>query len=287
MADSSEERTLEKPDDIDLPFFAYGIFKPGQLAHSKIKRFIDEITNDVEINYMMKTRDGVPIMIDNENEHFLTKGSLITFKENHKEKAYALISKTMLKSLYEWKTIKIDENEVNILFGVDPDYGSYIIEDKEERVNFDGKNDPLFKDAIKLIERNLNSDKTRTEESFFELQMNYMLLWSAIERYSSIKYNKKKKSWNNEQFAKEKEFKKGIKKFKDEYHQPVYSTEDLIIHEFDESDPYGTLLYYYTFRCNVVHRGKAVKSDYSMLKKAAKELLEIFNDVLEDTFEER
>lgn len=286
MTDNSEKRTLDLPDDIDLPFFAYGIFKPGQLAHSKIKGFANEITDDIEINYKMKTRDGVPILIDNENEHYNTKGSLITFKETRKEKAYALISKTMLRALYEWKTIKIDGDEANVLIGKNTDYGSYPIEDLAERVSFDGKRDPLFSDAIELIENNLNYDKSRNEKSFFELQMNYMLLWSAIERYSSIKYNKRNKAWNNKQFSKEKAFKKGIMKFKDEYHQPIYSTDDLKVHKFNEEDPYETLLYYYTFRCNVVHRGKAMISDYFMLKKAAEELLVIFKDVLKDTFEE-
>lgn len=37
MTSHYEERTLELPDDISLPFFAYGIFKPGQIAHPKLK----------------------------------------------------------------------------------------------------------------------------------------------------------------------------------------------------------------------------------------------------------
>ena len=60
MTNNNEKRTLDLPDDIDLPFFAYGIFKPGQLAYSKIRNHVDENINNVEINYLMKTRDGVP-----------------------------------------------------------------------------------------------------------------------------------------------------------------------------------------------------------------------------------
>ena len=58
------------------------------------------------------------------------------------------------------------------------------------------------------------------------------------------------------------------------------------MHEFDADDPYETLKYYYTFRCNVVHRGKAMIGDYSMLKTATEELLEIFKNVLEEAFGE-
>ena len=286
--DYNEERTLDLPDDIDLPFFAYGIFKPGQLAHSKIRNLVDNHSDNVEIHYEMKIRDGVPILIDKESDYYLTKGSLITFKEDKKKWAYKIISRSLLRKLYEWDTVEIDGKTVNILFGVDPDNGSNYIEDNYQRISYDGKKDPFFDEALKLIERNLNSiEFSWKPESFFELQMNYMLLWSAIERYSSLKYNKRKKKWNNEKFADEKAFKEGIKRYEDTRHQPVYSTEDLKIHEFNADDPYETLKYYYTLRCNVVHRGKSMHGDYYMLKTATKELSEIFNDILNDTFDER
>ena len=131
----------------------------------------------------------------------------------------------------------------------------------------------------------MNSNKLLDIENFYELQMNYMLLWSAIDRYSNLKYNKRKDSWNHERLAKEKAFKKGIMKFKDENHRPVYSTKDLIMHEFNEDEPEDTLEYYYTLRCNVVHRGKAMTGDYDMLKQATEELLEIFKDILKNAFD--
>lgn len=280
---NNDERTLKLPD-IDLPFFAYGIFKPGQLAYPKIKNHVETAEN-VEIHYKMKTRDGVPILIDDERDYYLTKGCLITFRDGQEEETYKLISKTLLRKLYEWKTIKIDGKDVNVVFGVDPDYGSNNIEDPDERVNYDGKNDPIFSKAIELIENNLNTKKNHhIEESFYELQMNYMLLWSAIDRFSGLKYNQEYKTENNKRFAKQKAFKEGIKKFKDKPHRPVYSTEDLKIHNFNADKPYQTLKYYYTFRCNVVHRGKSTVGDYSMLETATKELLEIFKDILENTF---
>lgn len=282
-----EKKTLKLPNNIDLAFFAYGIFKQGQLAHSKIKNHIDKIENNVEINYQMKLRDGVPIIIDKQSDYNHTKGSIITFKEGQERQAYQAIGNTLLKNLYEWKTIEINGTDVNILFGVDPENGSDHIEDPEERVSFNGKNDPLFKESLELIEQNLNTDKNSHKiKSFFELQMNYMLLWSAIDRFSSLKYNKRKKSWNNEKFSKETAFKEGIKKYEEKYHNPVYSTEDLVVHKFNAEDPLETIKYYYTLRCNVVHRGKATVGDYSMVKTATEELLEIFKEILNNTFDE-
>lgn len=88
MSDNNDEkRTLDLPDDVDLPFFAYGIFKPGQLAHSKIKNHVDECIKDIEINYRMKIRDGVPILIDGKSDYNHTRGSLITFKKGHGKRA--------------------------------------------------------------------------------------------------------------------------------------------------------------------------------------------------------
>ena len=202
--------------------------------------------------YQMKLRDGVPILIDNQRDYNQTKGYIITFKKARKDR---LIKQSAIRYLYEWKTIEINGNDVNILFGVDPENGSDHIEDPKERVSFNGKNDPLFKEALELIEKNLNTDKNSHKiKSFFELQMNYMLLWSAIDRFSSLKYNKQYKSWNNEKFSKERAFKEGIKKYGNEPHILVYSTEDLVVHEFNAKDPLETIKYYYTLRCNVVHR---------------------------------
>lgn len=283
----NEKRTLDLPNDTSLKFFAYGIFKPGQLAYSKIKNHVEEYEENVKINYEMRHRDGVPILIDKENNQHKTEGVIINFKEGHEEQAYSAISKTLLRKLYEWNTVKINGNDINILFGVKPYNGSNYIEEPEKRVKFDGKKDPFFKEAIELIEKNLNSSEFSGDaESFFELQMNYMLLWSAIDRYSSLKYNKRQQNWNRERFAKQKAFKNGINKFKDRYHRPVYSTNDLTMHKFNEEDSEETLNYYYTLRCNIVHRGKSKGYDYKLVETATRELLEIFKDILNDTFYE-
>lgn len=208
----------------------------------------------------MKLRDGVPILENREIDYHLTKGCIITFKENQEKTAYEIICSTGLRKLYFWKTITANGKKANILFGANPDEGSNMIEDAHERVCFDGKNDPLFREALELIERNLESDHGWKMESFFELQMNYRLLWSAIDRYSSLKYNKSQ-SDNLKKFANQKAFRKGIEKYACRRHRPVYSTDDLKIHRFDADDPIGTIFYYYTFRCNVVHRGKAMTDD--------------------------
>lgn len=39
---NKEKKTLNPPDNTELEFFAYGIFKPGQLAYSKIRNHVKE-----------------------------------------------------------------------------------------------------------------------------------------------------------------------------------------------------------------------------------------------------
>lgn len=229
----------------------------------------------------------MPVLIDDEKEYLHTKGVIMTFRQGQEAQSYNVICKTLLAKLYEWKTIEIDGVDVNVLFGVDPKKGSNFIEDPRQRVSYDGKDDPLFSNVLDLIERNLNQERNPYRiESFFELQMNFMMLWSAINRFSSLKYNQKFEIDNYRKFARQKSFRNSIKQFEDRRHEPIYSTDDLEIHEFDADDPIKTLFYYYTFRCNVVHRGKTAGGDYDKLKQATEELLFIFRNVLSDAFEE-
>ena len=47
---------------------------------------------------------------------------------------------------------------------------------------------------------------------------------------------------------------------------------------------YSKLYYYYTVRCNVVHRGKDRNTNIGILRESFDELLEIFCKVIEKTF---
>ena len=304
---------LNLPNDTSLPFFDYGIFKPGQLAYPKIKNLVNkQDIKSAEITYRMKIRDGIPILTNAQNNYYKTKGVIMTFKNG--QKAYEIISNTFFEDFYEWKTLKIDGDDVNVLFGKRIRRGSDTILNEIEKEDYDGKNDPFFNETIDIIENYLNRNKDQKImidskkhlkikikhnrnlknnksydyiNDFFELQKNYMLLWSSIERYTDIKYNETTKKKNNYRFSEEKAFRDGMNKNQNKYHKTVFSTKDLEKYGFYPTDSYRTIDYYYTFRCNVVHRGKASYFDYTMLETATMELLEIFKNALEDTWNER
>ena len=282
---NNEERTLEIPKDTTLPFFAYGIYKPGQLAYSKIKNCVKKHYSH-KINYKMLMRDGIPLIMPAGNKsHTQTAGYLIYFNEQCSKTAYETISANMNEKLYEWNEIKVGENRANVLMGANPKMGS---SDFEGRLgDYDGRNDPYFKEAIDVVENELNDENKHwfNINDFFKLQMSYLLLWTAIERYASLKYNcpkiwQKWKRLSNEDVFKE-SLKKHVKK-----QRKVYSSDDLREYALNPEKPYYSIKYYYTIRCNATHRGKALHTDDYLLRQSLKELLAIFKDILKDTFDE-
>ena len=280
-----KDKKFYKKPLLDLPFFAYGIFKPGQIAYSKI-RDLDFEMKEASINYLMKQRDGVPILLQKGNERYNTKGCLYDFSDG--EKAYKIICQTMSPALYKWGTIDVEGKKANVLFGLNPNSGSVYIEDACDRECFDGSNDPIFKEGIKLIKDNLKSEDFCMEEGFFKLQMNYMLLWSAIDRYCKLKYNMGSEHENRLELAKEANFISALRKIDETgKYRPIFSTDDLMRRSFDVSNPKYCINYYYTLRCNIVHRGKTSIRDVHLLKKATDDLLEIFEYILDETFSEK
>ena len=114
--------------------------------------------------------------------------------------------------------------------------------------------------------------------------MAYMLLWSSIDRYCTLKYDV---GLNFNQYRKmlseEKAFNNALKKYCNSQ-RSVYSVQNIQEFILNPENPMYSLNYYYTIRCNVVHRGKAIYNDSKMLKQSLRELLNIFRDVLDDTF---
>ena len=54
-------RTLELPRHTDLPYFAYGLFKPGELAHTQLEPFVDPVK--AQVSGALYVRDGLPLLV--------------------------------------------------------------------------------------------------------------------------------------------------------------------------------------------------------------------------------
>lgn len=219
-------------------------------------------------------------------QHAKTRGYIIYFNELCSESAYEIISENMHNKMYKWKEIKVGENRANVLIGVNPNMGCSKIDGNIG--NYKGQYDPYFTEAIRVIKDELNDEKDKKSnyDNFFKLQMTYLLLWTAIERYASLKYNCSTIGQNWEMLSNEDVVKTSLKKHVKSIRK-VYSAKDLKEFTLDPNKPRYSINYYYTIRCNATHRGKAAPhEDYEILKQSLEELLLIFDDILDDTFDE-
>lgn len=270
---------MKLPDDITLPFFAYGLFKPGQLCFFRIRDLVENFQY-AEVNGSLKERDGIPLLVL--NDYSVVKGSLIHFQADKEIEAYEKINEIEPGSVYQWYRIKLRNGTLaNVLLGKKANTGSGDLDHTDE---WDGKNDPFFKDAIGIIEEILR------ENSFFSwhdmknilrLQMAYTLLWSAIERYSGLRYdlgNRPGRKVNN--IVNEEAFITGLKRHVKNKRE-VFSSSNQRKFILDPDKPMECIDYYYQVRSNSVHRGKAVVRDFDILKNSLEELLAIFKDMLQ------
>lgn len=273
---------LKNPKNVNLPFFAYDVFKIGQIAYSRISDFVESYDNHYTLNYSLNIENGVPFLVRKYYGNYSTVGTIIKFKKEDAYEAYKIISEAKSFKLYRWATIGPKYNKINVLFGRDD-----IINFKyaENAVSYDSRNDPMLKDVIPTICENFFPilSENRSPKNFLNLQMNYMLLWSSIDRYLVLKYGKRFQQDNLKCLANEDAFKIAVLKFSDiDRKKPsVFSNEDFRSFQLDRTKPLCCLRYYYTIRCNVVHTGKSnYNRDYKLLKKSLFELLMIYMYVL-------
>lgn len=176
-------------------------------------------------------------------------------------------------------------SEANVLVGKKENRGSFELEHID---NWDGRNDPYFKQGLEEVEDILekNSNFDWEFRALLRLQMAYTLLWAGIERYAGLKYHLGKKV--NEkvfQIASEKCFAESLKK-NVKSKREVYSAADLTKYTLDPNNPEESIRYYYQIRSNSVHRGKAVIRDFDTIKSSLTELLTIFKELLNESFKE-
>jgi len=264
---------MKLPRNIELPFFTYGLFKPGQLCFFRIKEFTEEISKG-RIFGVLKERDGIPLLI--QQNYSKVKGFLIYFYSGKEDDAYKRIVEIESGEVYRWEEAIVNETiTANVLFGKRELRGSSDLEHFEE---WDGKTDPYFRDGLEEVKRILeeNQNFNFDYKALFRLQMAYTLLWSCIERYASLRYHLGKNVTKKvQQIAKEKSFSDSLKR-NVKHKRQVFGTTDLSKYVIDANDPVKSINYYYQVRSNAVHRGKAVTRDFDTIKSSLEELLEIF-----------
>ena len=280
------EMPVEDEMFFDRPFFAYGIFKKGQIAHSKISDCVDHVEPDV-VHREMRIRDGIPV-IKNKYSERIAKGEKIHFIEERKYDAYETISKTQLGNVYEWDTIEIGREEFNVL-ATQKIKGTFMNVDKDGHYRdfFDGNDDFFFSHVSDFIRKELEGLDNDDDCNIFRIQMYYVLLWSAMDRYCVLKYDvSKSQSGYLRQLSRDRIFKEALDTVDPEWRGEIHSARNASPLYFNKDRPNFIVNYFYTIRSNVAHRGKEPENKFDALIDSLNDMLDIFDYVIEKTFED-
>lgn len=298
--------SLEPPKNLDIPFLTYGFYKPDQLSFTQIKKYTNKKIRPVEIEAKLKHVNGMPVLVNEYDERDKkVKGYIIRFRKNKRRVAYKTISKGKDMHIYKWDEMEIDGERVNVLVGANPKILNNVINDPNvpdslrNWYDYDWKYDPVYKNALMFIDSRfgyLNSKLSIMEDHnttsyevallFVEVQSLYMVLWSALDRFTTFRYGSKTKKENILKLSEEQFFKDSLIERVETSHT-VTSAQNLKQITLDPYAPSCAALYYYQLRNNVVHSGKMNVNEVKKLFDALSELILIFEDVLDGVEKER
>ena len=273
---------LNPPLNQKLPFLAYGSFKPGELRFNLIKQFVVE-TKPIKVYGLMKEKDGVPIFYTTKTKSYAWfdyTAYEIHFKKGQEQQAYQIISENEPNTYYTW----VNFQGANILEGKSRLRG--LEEFMDETWSF--KHDPYFSQgllACKEIRKGSRSKMPELHQEYFDFFCNqsaFMLLWTIIERFCTLKYgnlspNEKLKSLYTDPEIKW-DFVYDIVKRNDSIVRSDREKEQLKLNS--ASSIKKILEYYYGLRSNMVHRGKNVFGDINRISDAFDELYQLVEVII-------
>lgn len=260
------------PENEGLPFFAYGLFMPGELAFFQIDPYVSSAVR-ADVHAKVRARDGVPVL-DVQEASDTSSGWRITFSDEGA--AYAAISAMEPKSQYRW----VVHEGMNTLAGVKPRKGA----DPGFRHDlWRSLGDPTFREALSTAEELLETAPD-SWEGFFRVQAGCLLVWSSVERYASLRYglgrnDKDKVMERLHKIVDEDSFAAAVAATPVEVLpllRRIYRSDDPTQKaDFDPNDPKKSFDYLYQVRSNAAHRGKEPRPDSVLLRASTGELLRI------------
>lgn len=278
MAGTEQMTELLLPDDPSLAFFAYGIFRPGQISFFQIKPFVNRC-QDSTVPGKLVVRDG--LLLAAAQSHGSVPGAVLEFKRGKASEAYSRIAAMEPRHQYSWIKVEIEGNPANMLVARSLSRGTSEYKEHE----WDSWEDPLFTVALDLVEEALEENSTfdKDHRATLRLQMAYLLLWTSVERYIALRHSlgDAKVERKIAYLAAEEGFREAVLKIVPESSRRIYRADRPKDSEvLDRNNPKKSLDYYYQVRCNVTHRGKGIVRDHEELVKSLGEMVSIMRDVL-------
>ena len=188
---------LEPPPRLDLPMFAYGPDKPDQPAHDLLQGFVARTEPATLTTGGLRVRDGLPLLVPDGTVG--VSGVVLTFLAGREKDAYTTVCGIAPRQHYRWDMtdMRVDgrPGRVNVLRGRHPDRGS----SEEWFSSWSAGDDPLLRFGLVHVRRaalrhaaapfpTSGGDDAATWDRFYALQAAYLLLWSAVERFTALAY---------------------------------------------------------------------------------------------------
>jgi hypothetical protein len=274
----------------DLPFFAYGAFMPGELAFAKIERYLDcdRSPEPADATGSLWVRDGLPLFVSGGRD--VVRGALLRFKRgDSRDQAYGEIRGFEPAEIYQWCKIELKnpKEDAFVLEAKNIEKGN---PEKLDESRWSFRLDPVFDEGLETIQKIVNElggepFSVIEWSRFFRLQMAYLLLWSAIERFSSFAYSPRLDPMERiMRMSKDSRFVVALQGNITESGRAVSDSRDPgVVYRLEPSVPLASVNYYYQVRSNLCHRGKGAWSDGETVRKSLIELLAIFKDMLKAT----
>jgi hypothetical protein len=95
---------MNLPDDPTLPFFTYGLFRPGQIGYGSIRALVETSEAWWVVQGELLERDGLPLLAEGTNE---VQGWLIRFKSESAITAYMTINAIEPDRRYRWDAAEV------------------------------------------------------------------------------------------------------------------------------------------------------------------------------------
>jgi len=288
--DSTPRRGITSPPRLQLPFFAYGALKPGEPAHQQIKDFVEGTPIEASIRGSLWVRDGLPLLKIGEGDEI--RGFLLQFSKHNAAAAYETIGRFEPRQHYFWSESRLLHPPAilaNVLVGKQLERGRAVV---VETNSWTVRDDPVFRYGLDVVRESIESNAGEPFESapperfdwsrFFRLQMAYLLLWSAIERYTALLLGPALDPMARiKAFGEHRVFQAAFKQCEIIRKDTVADSRDSAdLFSLDPADPASAALYYYQVRNNLSHRGKGAWADGEIVRNSLRELTAIFGAVL-------
>jgi len=261
---------------------------PGEPCHQWIQSSLTSPPTPDCVRGTLFVRDGLPLVVL-DPLHDSIEGSVHYFKPESQQQTYEQIATFEPRTLYRWQRTFTSNHgiEVNILVARSLDKGH---PEPFEGNRWSHRYDPVFGEGLRVVAENVHEFGRESFQSapperfdwprFFRLQMTYLLLWAAIERYTTLAFgpdlspmDRVKRLGASELF--QTEVRAHVKRT-----SVVTDSRNLDPYRLDPASPADAALYYYQIRNNLSHRGKGTWNDAELVRKALQELLEIFKGIL-------